>query len=402
MRLVLRSLIAGSLLMAGAMGASLAVAADGPIKIGVLGDQSSNFADSGGPGSVTATRMAVEDFGGSVLGRPIEVLVADHQNKVDTGVAIAREWYETEGVNVIVDFASSAIALGVQDIAREFDRIALYTTASSSDIIGKACSPHGPQWGAENWSNSASLMTALASEKPGTTFFFITVDYNFGHQLEEVSRAAIEAAGGEVIGGVLVPLNTMDMSSYLLSARASGADVIVLAQSGTDLVTSMKQATEFGIAAKQKIAAPILFLTDIKAIGQNILAGLQFIQSWYWDQDESSREWAKRYFERMNKMPNESHAALYAAVTHYLEAVKAAGTDETQAVLKQMKETPIKGLISQNGKVLANGRAAFDRYLVQVKSEDESSYDWDFLKVVTRIPAEQAFRSPADAGCAIQ
>jgi branched-chain amino acid transport system substrate-binding protein len=402
MKLMLRSLIAGSFIMGSAFAATLAMAADDPIRIGVLGDQSSNFADSGGPGSVTATRMAVEDFGGSVLGRPIEVLVADHQNKVDTGIAIAREWYEEKGVDVIVDFASSAIALGVQDIAREFDRIALYTTASSSDIIGKACSPNGQQWGAENWSNSASLMTALASEKPGTTFFFITVDYNFGHQLEEVSRAAVEAAGGEVIGGVLVPLNTMDMSSYLLSARASGADVIVLAQSGTDLVTSMKQATEFGIAAKQKIAAPILFLTDIDAIGLNTLAGLQFIQSWYWDQDESSRAWANRYFERMKKMPNESHAALYAAVTHYLEAVKAAGTDETQAVLKQMKEAPINGLISENGHILENGRAAFDRHLVQVKTEDESKYDWDFLKVVSRIPADKAFRTPTDAGCVIK
>ena len=399
MKLMLRLLIAGSFIIVSAVAAS---AADDGVRIGVLGDQSSNFADSGGPGSVTATRMAVEDFGGSVLGHPIEVLVADHQNKVDTGIAIARGWYEDQGVDVIVDFASSAIALGVQDIARELDKIALYTTASSSDLIGKNCSPNGQQWGAENWSNSASLMTALASQKPGTTFFFITVDYNFGHQLEDVSRAAIEAEGGKVIGNVLVPLNTMDMSSYLLSARASGADVIVLAQSGTDLVTSMKQAAEFGIAAKQKIAAPILFLTDIKAIGLNTLAGLQFIQSWYWDMDDSSRAWAKRYFERMQKMPNESHAALYAAVTHYLQAVEAADTDETRAVLEKMNEMPISGLISKNGHLLDNGRAAFDRYLVQVKSPEESKYDWDYLKIVSRIPVEKAFRSAADSGCAIK
>lgn len=372
-----------------------------PIRIGVLGDQSSNFADSGGPGSVTATMMAVEDFGGKLLGQPIEVLVADHQNKVDTGVSIAREWYENKGVSVIVDFASSAIALGVQDVARKLDKVALYTTASSSDIIGKSCSPNGIQWGAENWSNSAPLMTALAAE-PGSTFFFITVDYTFGHQLEDVSRKAIESSGGKVIGNVRVPLNTMDMSSYLLAAKNSGAKVIVLAQSGTDLVTSMKQATEFGIASKQKIAAPILFLTDINAIGLKTLSGLQFLQSWYWDQDETSRAWSKRYFERMKKMPNESHAALYAAVTHYLNAAKEAGSIETQTVLKKMKEMPINGLISKNGQIMKNGRASFDRYLVQVKAPAESKYPWDFLTIVSKIPAEKAFRTPTDAGCSIQ
>lgn len=395
-----RIMLAAAMVLAGAALSPLAQAAGEPVRIGVLGDQSSNFADSGGPGSVTATRMAVEDFGGKVLDRPIEVLVADHQNKADTGIGIAREWYETKGVGVIVDFASSAIALGVQDIARKLDKIALYTTASSSDLIGKACSPNGMQWGAENWSNSAPLMTALASE-PGSTFFFITVDYTFGHQLEDVSRKAIEASGGKVLGAVRVPLNTLDMSSYLLAAKSSGAKVIVLAQSGTDLVTAMKQASEYGISARQKIAAPILFLTDIDAIGLKTLAGLQFIQTWYWDQDEKSRAWAKRYFERMKKMPNESHAALYAAVTHYLNAVKDAGTSDTQAVLKRMKETPIDGLISQNGRILKNGRAAYDRFVVQVKAPSESKYPWDFLKVATRIPAEKAFRTPADAGCTI-
>jgi branched-chain amino acid transport system substrate-binding protein len=400
MNLAVKMLIAASVTMGSVMLAPLAMAAD-PVRIGVLGDQSSNFADSGGPGSVTATRMAVEDFGGSVLGRPIEVLVADHQNKVDTGIGIAREWYETKGVSAIVDFASSAIALGVQDIARKLDKVAIYSTASSSDIIGKACSPNGMQWGAENWSNSAPLMTALASE-PGSTFFFITVDYTFGHQLEDVSRKAIEAAGGKIIGGVRFPLNTLDMSSYLLAAKASGAKVIVLALSGSDLVTAMKQASEFGITARQKIAAPILFLTDIDAVGLKTLGGLQFLQSWYWDQDDASRAWAKRYFERMKKMPNESHAALYAGVTHYLAAVKAAGTVDTQAVLKKMKETPIDGLIAKNGRILKNGRASFDRFLVQVKTPADSKYPWDFLKIVSRIPAEKAFRTPADAGCTIE
>jgi len=400
MKFALKSLIAASVIIGSTLLAPLAMAAD-PVRIGVLGDQSSNFADSGGPGSVTATKMAVEDFGGNVLGRPIEVLVADHQNKVDTGISIAREWYENKGVSVVVDFASSAIALGVQDVARKLDKIALYTTASSSDIIGKACSVNGMQWGAENWSNSAPLMTALAME-PGSTFFFITVDYTFGHQLEDVSRKAIEDAGGKVIGNVRVPLNTMDMSSYLLTAKNSGAKVIVLALSGTDLVTAMKQASEYGITAKQKIAAPILFLTDIDAIGLKTLGGLQFLQSWYWDQDDKSRAWAKRYYERMKKMPNESHAALYAAVSHYLNAVKAADTLETQTVLKKMKETPINGLISTNGKIMKNGRASFDRYLVQVKTPADSKYPWDFLKIVSRIPAEKAFRTPADSGCTIE
>ncbi|MCO5091660.1 ABC transporter substrate-binding protein [Bosea sp. (in: a-proteobacteria)] len=400
MKFAMTALVAASVAMGSAMLAPHAMAAD-PVRIGVLGDQSSNFADSGGPGSVLATQMAVEDFGGSVLGRPIEVLVADHQNKVDTGIGIAREWYETKGVSVISDFASSAIALGVQDIARKLDKIAIYTTASSSDLIGKACSPNGQQWGAENWSNSAPLMTALASE-PGSTFFFITVDYTFGHQLEDVSRKAIEASGGKVLGRVTFPLNTLDMSSYLLAAKASGAKVIVLALSGADLVTAMKQASEFGIMAKQKIAAPILFLTEINTVGLKTLGGLQFLQSWYWDQDDASRSWAKRYFERMKKMPNESHATLYAGMTHYLDAVKAAGTLETQAVLKKMRETPVNGLVSKGGRIMENGRVSFDRFLVQIKTPEESKFPWDFLKIVSRIPAEKAFRTPAEAGCTLQ
>jgi branched-chain amino acid transport system substrate-binding protein len=191
------------------------------------------------------------------------------------------------------------------------------------------------------------------------------------------------------------------MSSYLLAAKASGAKVIVLALSGSDLVTAMKQASEFGITPKQKVAAPILFLTDIDAVGLKTLGGLQFLQSWYWDQDDSSRAWAKRYFERMKKMPNESHAALYAGVTHYLAAVKAAGTLDTQPVLKKMKEMPIDGLISKNGQILKNGRASFDRFLVEVKTPSDSKYPWDYLKVVSRIPADKAFRTPADAGCTI-
>ena len=376
--------------------------AEDPVRIGVLGDQSGLYSDNGGPGSVMATKMAVEDFGGKVLGRPIEVLTADHQNKTDIGVGIAREWYQSKGVDVIVDFAISSVALAVQDIAKKDNKIALYSTATSSDLVGKACSPNGQQWGDENWSNSAPLMAQLV-KKPGTTFFFVTADYTFGAQLEEVSRAAIEKAGGKVVGGVKTPLNSPDMSSYLLSAQSSGADVVVLAIAGGDLITATKQAMEFGITPKQSLATPIMYLSDVNAIGLKNMQNIQFIQSWYWDADDKTRAWAKKYFARMNKMPNANHAALYSAVTHYLKSVAAAGTTETAAVLNKMHETPVSDdVFTQNGRVQANGRVAYDRFLVQVKPPQDSKYPWDYLKVLSRIPAEQAFQAASETACAIK
>ncbi|WP_197082608.1 ABC transporter substrate-binding protein [Bradyrhizobium sp. LTSP885] len=372
------------------------------MRIGVLGDQSGLYSDNGGPGSVAATKMAVEDFGGKVVGRPIEVLTADHQNKTDIGVGIAREWYESKGVDVIVDFAISSIALAVQDVAKKDNKIAIYTTATSDDLVGKSCSSNGQQWGDENWSNTSPLMTELA-KKSGATFFFVTADYTFGAQLEDVSRLAIEKAGGKVVGSVKVPLNSPDMSSYLLSAQSSGADVVVLAIAGGDVITATKQAMEFGITPKQSLATPIMYLSDVNAIGLKNMQNIQFMQSWYWDADDKTRAWAKKYFARMNKMPNANHAALYSAVTHYLKAVAAAGTTETTAVLKKMHEMPISDdAFTQNGNVQANGRAAYDRFLVQAKAPQDSKYPWDYLKILSRVPAAKAFQPADETPCPLR
>jgi branched-chain amino acid transport system substrate-binding protein len=374
-----------------------ASAEEGPFVLGIMNDQSGPYADLAGPGSVQAARMAIEDFGGSVLGKKIELLVADHQNKVDIGMAVAREWYDARGVEVIFDITNSGVALALQDLAKARRRLVIFDSASSSDLTGKACSPNGLQWNADNWSNGVSLMRLLIKQKLDT-FFFITADYAFGASLEADARDAIAKAGG-VTMGVRAPLNTADFSSYLLSAQASGAKVVVLANTGADLSTSLKQASEFGLTTSQYIATPITYLSDVNALGLNIAHGLVFMQSWYWDLNDDTRAWAKRFFERTKRMPNDNQAALYSSVLHYLEAVKKTGNDDALTVAKAMKEAPIHDVFTDNGKVREDGRVVYDRYLVKVKQSAESKYPWDYLSVLAKIPADKAFRPLGSTGC---
>ena len=344
--------------------------------------------------------MAIEDFGGSVLGKPIELLVADHQNKVDVGLDIAREWYDERGVRAIFDITNSGVALAVQDLAKARDKIVIFNSASSSDLTGKACSPNGIQWNADNWSNGVALMRLLIKQKLDS-FFFITADYAFGASLEADARDAIAKAGGTVVGGVRAPLNTADFSSFLLSAQASGAKVIVFAITGADLSNALKQASEFNLAEGQYLATPITYLSDVNAAGLDVAHGLTFMQSWYWDLDDETRAFAKRFFARRGRMPNDNQVALYSSVRHYLEAVAKAGTDDTAAVTKAMRDAPIHDVFTANGTIRADGRVLYDRYLMQVKTPAESKYPWDYLTVVAKISADDAFRPLGAGGCTL-
>jgi branched-chain amino acid transport system substrate-binding protein len=383
-----------------ALAASAPAHADEPFRIGVLNDQSGPYADLSGPGGAEMARMAIEDFGGSVLGRPIELLVADHQNKVDVGLAIARQWYDERGVRAIFDITNSGVGLAVQDLAKSHNRIVIFDSASSSDLTGKACSPNGIQWNADNWSNGVALMRLLIKQKLDS-FFFITADYAFGASLEADARDAIAKAGGTVVGGLRSPLNTADFSSFLIAAQASKAKVIVFAITGADLSNALKQASEFNLAQGQYLATPITYLSDVNAAGLDVAHGLTFMQSWYWDLDDKTRAFAKRFYARRGRMPNDNQVAVYSSVRHYLEAVAKAQTDEAGAVMKAMREAPIHDVFTANGTIRADGRVLYDRYLMRVKTPAESKYPWDYLTVVAKIPAADAFRPPGAGGCTL-
>ena len=394
---MIRRSVAVCLLLAFAAVSLPARAADS-FAIGVMNDQSGPYADLAGPGSVEMARMAIADFGGSVLGKPIELLVADHQNKVDVGLSIAREWYDERGVKAIFDITNSGVALAIQDLAKARNRIVIFDSASSSDLTGKACSPNGVQWNADNWSNGVALMRLLIKQKLDT-FFFITADYAFGASLEADARAAIAKGGGTVVGAVRSPLNTADFSSYLLDAQGSGAKVVVFAITGADLSNALKQANEFKLSPGQYLATPITYLSDVNAIGLDVAHGLTFMQSWYWDLNDKTRAFAKRFYARRGRMPNDNQVALYSSVRHYLEAVAKAGTDDAGAVMKAMREAPIHDIFTANGTIRADGRVLYDRYLTRVKTPAESKYPWDYLSVVAKIPAADAFRPPGADGC---
>ncbi len=369
-----------------------------PFRIGVLADMSGAYADVGGVNSVVAARMAVEDFGGSVLGRPIEVLSADHQNKTDIGVAIAREWLGPRGVGMILDMGNSAIALALQGLVRDADRVAIPVSAVSSDLTGKACSPNSIQWAQDNWSNGVALIRAL--RKAGKqTFFFVTVDYSFGLSLESDAAAEVRRSGGKVLGAVRHPLNTTDFSSYLLQAQASGADVVVFASAGTDTVNAIEQAHEFGLTPRQVLTAPSFYLATAYAIGLAKAQGLQVMQSWYWDTSDATRAWAKRFYARRQRMPNDVQAADYSAVGHYLRAVAAVGSDEGRAVVAAMRAAPVNDVFTADGRIREDNKMVFTRYLMRVKAPAESHGTWDLFALVAAIPPDQAFRPVSEGGC---
>jgi branched-chain amino acid transport system substrate-binding protein len=371
---------------------------DDVVRIGVLNDQSGLYADLGGPGSVAAARMAIEDFGGIVLGKPVEIVYADHQNKSDVGAAIAREWFEVGKVDMAIGFDHSAVALAVEQLAAEKNRIAIAGAVGSTAFTGKSCTPTEASWIYDSYALTTSLAKAIVAEGRDT-WFFITVDYAFGHSLEADASAAVKAAGGKVLGSVRHPLNTADFSSYLLQAQASGAKVVAFANGGGDMVNATKQANEFGLTKNQTIVSLLVFISDVHSMELQAAQGLKFVTAFYWDRDEETRIWSKRFFERQGRMPTMPQAAVYSAIRHYLGALEAAGTDEAKAVMTKMRERPVNDFYVKNGRLRADGRLVHDMYFAQVKKPSESNGPWDYYKLLATIPGDQAFRPLAEGGC---
>ncbi len=371
---------------------------DDVVKIGVLNDQSGLYADLGGPGSVVAAKMAVEDFGGTVLGKPIEIVYADHQNKSDVGAAIAREWFEVGKVDMVIGFDHSAVALAVEQLAAEKNRIAIAAAVGSTAFTGKSCTPTEASWIYDSYALTTSLAKAIVAEGRDS-WFFITVDYAFGHSLEADATAAVKAAGGKVLGSVRHPLNTADFSSYLLQAQASGAKVVAFANGGGDMVNATKQANEFGLTKNQTIVSLLVFISDVHSMSLQSAQGLKFVTAFYWDRNEEPRAWSKRFFERHGRMPTMSQAAVYSAIRHYLGAIAAAGTDEAKAVMAKMRERPVNDFYVKNGRLREDGRLVHDMYFAQAKTPSESKGPWDYYKILATIPGDQAFRPLAEGGC---
>ena len=369
---------------------------DDVVKIGVLTDMSSLYADATGKGSVAAVQMAVEDYGGKVKGKPVEVIYADHQNKPDVGVGIARNWYDNEKVDAIFDVPTSSVALPVSALTREKNKININSGGGSSDITGSQCSPNTVHWTYDTY--ALSNVAGKAMVKRGEdTWFFVTADYAFGQALERDAANVVKESGGKVLGDVRHPLNSSDFSSFLLQAQASKAKVVALANAGSDFVNSFKQAVEFGITKGQIMVAPTVFITDVPALGLSTAQGLQFVTAFYWDRDEASRSWSKRFYERVGRMPTMSQAGVYSMVRHYLRAVEAAGTDDGPAVAAKMRELPVDDFFG--GQVRADGQFVHDMYLARIKKPSESKRDWDFYDVLHTIAADEAFQSLERSEC---
>jgi branched-chain amino acid transport system substrate-binding protein len=369
------------------------------VKIGILNDQSGVYADFGGKGSVEAAKMAIEDFGGSALGEKIGLVSADHQNKPDVATSIARRWYDEEGVDMITDLTTSSVALAVQQLGAQKKRIDIVVGAATSAISGSACTPYGFHWAYDTHALAVSTGGALV-KTGGDTWYFLTVDYAFGHALEKDTSTVVAAAGGKVLGHVLAPLNTSDFSSFLLQAQSSKAKIIGLANAGADTVNSIKQASEFGIVAGgQRLAALLMTLAEVHGLGLQAAQGLVLTESYYWDLNDRTRAFAERYYKRTGRMPNMIQAGVYSATLQYLKAVKASGTKDPDAVAKKLKELPVDDAFTANGKVQANGRMVSDLYLFQVKKPSESKRDWDYYQLLATVPGEKAYPSAADSGC---
>jgi branched-chain amino acid transport system substrate-binding protein len=371
-----------------------------PVRLGLLSDMGGPYRDVGGPGNRLAVEMAIQDFGGSVLGRSIEILQADDQNKPDVAAGIAREWIDGQGVDVLADGAGSSAGLAIQQIAREKKRIYLITGPATSDMTGKQCSPYGIHWVYDTYALAHGTGNAL-TKAGGNTWFFITADYAFGYALERDTVAAVTAAGGKVLGSVKAPLGTADFSSYLVQAKASGAKVIGFANAGTDLQNCIKQAAEFGLAqGGLRMATLLMAINDVNSLGQKTCEGLVYTDSFYWDMTDATRAWSKRWSAKMNGMvPGLLHAGNYAAATHWLKSVKAAGTTDADAVVAKMKATPVNDMYNTNVAIREDGRVMHAMHLWQVKTVGEAKYPYDYCKELVSIPPSDAWRPLAEGGC---
>jgi branched-chain amino acid transport system substrate-binding protein len=383
----------------GVTGAARAQISDDVVKFGVLTDMSSLYSDATGKGSLIAAQMAAADFGGKVNGKPIEVIGADHLNKPDVGANIARTWYDNDKVDVILDVPTSSIALAVQQITREKDKVFLMSGPGSSDLTGPACSPNGIHWTYDTYA-LANVNGKAQVQRGNDTWFFVTADYAFGHALERDTADVVKTNGGKVLGQVRVPLNTADFSSFLLQAQGSKAKVVGLANAGGDTQTAIKQAAEFGIVqGGQKLAALLFQITDTHSLGLKTAQGLTLTEGFYWDMDDESRAFGKKFLEKAGHMPTMIQAGVYSSVMHYLKAVDATGTDAAKTVVAKMKATPVNDFFAKNGKIREDGRMVHDMYLMEVKKPDESKGDWDVYKLLATVPGEQAYRPLDQGGC---
>ena len=372
---------------------------DDVVKIGILNDQSGVYADFGGTWSYEAALMAVEDFGGAVLGKPIEVITADHQNKPDVAANIARQWYDQDQVDSVMELTTSSVALAVQGISREKQKINIVTGAATTALTGEQCSPYGFHWAYDTHALAVGTGGALVSQG-GDSWFFLTADYAFGYSLEEQTGNFVKRNGGAVLGAVRHPLATTDYSSFLLQAQASGAKVIGLANAGLDTANTIKQAAEFGIVqGGQRLAALLFTLAEVHGLGAEAAEGLSLTEGFYWDRNAESRAFSQRFFDRTGRMPNMIHAGTYSAVLQYLKAIRQTGTDATEAVARALHEMPVNDVFAKNGRVGANGRMIYDMYLMEVKPPAAMNNDWDYYNVLATVPGDKAFIAPAESGC---
>ena len=393
------SIVCAALCGAFIAGAQAQGVSDDVVKLGVLTDMSSLYADNAGPGSVAAAQMAIDDFGGRVLGKKIELVSADNQNKPEVGANITREWIDRQGVDAIVDVPNSAVAFAVQELARTKNRVFLATGTASSRLTGDACSPTTVHWTYDTYALANGTGQAVV-QNGGDSWFFIAADFAVGAALMADTERVIKANGGRVLGAVRHPINSADFSSYILQAQASKAKIIGLATAGGDMINIVKQSAEYKVGeGGQRLAGLLVFIADIHSLGLQTAQGLMLTSAFYWDLNEATRAWSKKFATRYPKVPTMIHAGTYGAVTHYLKAIAAAGTDEAKAVVAKMKEMPVDDFMTKHGVIRADGRLVRDMYLFQVKSPAESRGGFDYYKLVATIPGEKAFRPLGEGGC---
>jgi branched-chain amino acid transport system substrate-binding protein len=370
-----------------------------PLKIGVLADFASVYADIGGQGNVEAAKIAIEEFGGKMFDKPIELVTADALNKADVAATISRKWYEAENVDMIIDMPTSATALAGMEMSKQFEKIMIVTDAASSDITGKSCSPYTAHWTYDTYGNAHTVGSAIVKQG-GDSWYFITADYLFGHSIERDTGDVVRAAGGKVVGSAKHPLNTADFSSFLLQAQSSKAKIIGMANGGGDTINTIKQASEFGIVAGgQKLAGIVMFISDIHSLGLKMAQGLIITEAYYWDLNDRTRAFGKKFFDKMKRMPTMNQAATYSATLHYLKSVQAAGTRATKPVLAKMREMPVRDAFTDNGVLREDGRMVHSMFLLEVKKPEESKAPWDYYKVLAEVPGDQVFRPMKDGNC---
>jgi len=380
------------------VGQAHAQASQPPVKVGLLTDMSGVFADADGPNGAVAVRMAIEDFGGLLLGQNIEFVAADHQNKADIGGARVREWFDRDGVDMVLVGPNSSVGLAASQVAKEKRRILMAIGSTTSRLSNEECSPFTIQYAYDTIALSKGTGTAVMAQG-GRTWFFTTADFAFGESIEKDTREVVTRLGGTVVGSVRHPLATSDYSSYLLQAQSSRAQVLGLANAGTDTINSIKAVNEFGIASTMKVVAMNMYITDIHALGLDVAKGIYYTDGWYWDLNEASRSWARRFFARTGKMPTLVQAGNYSATTHFLRAVKDVGSKDSERVIARMRESPVNDFFATNGIIRPNGRMVHDMYLMQVKAPSETKYPWDYARLVQVIPGEQAAATKAESRC---